>query len=70
MKKPRLQAEPAYEDGHRIARDLLERITELLQDMPAPGDDEHPIDWTHVGSINEVNRRLSSVVAFLDGSES
>ena len=68
-KRNRLQAEAAYENAHLVAQDLVERIRELLFDMPAPGVKEHPIDWTHVGSINEVNKRLSDVVAFLDGSE-
>ena len=64
-----LQAEAAYENAHLVAQDLVERIRELLFDMPAPGVEEHPINWAHVGSINEVNKRLSNVVAFLDGSE-
>ncbi|QDV25863.1 hypothetical protein [Aureliella helgolandensis] len=68
-KKNRLQPEAAYENSHRVAQDLVERIRELLFDMPAPGVEEHPIYWTRVGSINEVNKRLSSVVAFLDGTE-
>ena len=67
--KPKLIAEAAYENAHLVAVDLVERIKELLFDMPAPGDDEHPIHWGHVGNINEVNQRLSSVVAFLDGTE-
>ena len=65
-KKPKLEAEPAYEHAHLVARDLLERIEELLQDMPAPGVEEHPINWGHVGEINEINRHLSEVVAFLE----
>ena len=52
-----------------IAKGLLERIEELLFDLPAPGDDEHPINWAHVGDVNEVNSRLSAVVAFLEGTE-
>jgi hypothetical protein len=68
-KKPKLTAEAAYENAHLVAQDLVERIRELLFDLPAPGNDEHPINWAHVGSINEVNNRLSSVVAFLDGTE-
>lgn len=67
--KPKLNAEAAYENAHLVAQDLVERINELLFDMPAPGDDEHPIHWGHVGDINEVNNRLSSVVAFLSGTE-
>ena len=67
--KPRMNADAAYENAHLVARDLLERIGELLIDMPAPGDDEHPINWSHVGSITEVNSRLNSVVAFLTNTE-
>jgi hypothetical protein len=64
--KPKLQAEAAYENAHLVARDLLDRIGELLQDMPAPGDEEHPIHWAHVGDITEINSRLASVVAFIE----
>jgi hypothetical protein len=55
----------AYEAAHEEARNLLARIEELLCDLPAPGSEDCPIDWTHVGSVNEVNRLLSEVVAFL-----
>ena len=64
----RLQAEAAYENAHLVAQDLVGRIQELLFDLPAPGVEEHPINWAHVGSINDVNKRLSDVVAFLDGT--
>ena len=67
--KPKITAEAAYENAHLVAQDLVERIRELLFDMPATGVEEHPINWAHVGSINEVNARLSAVVAFLDGTE-
>lgn len=67
--KPQLTAEAAYENAHLVAQDLVQRIGELLFDMPAPGNDEHPINWADVGSVNEVNNRLSSVVAFLEGTE-
>ena len=70
MSKPRLLAEPAYENAHLVARDLLERIGELLQDMPAPGCDEFPIHWGHVGDISHVNELLSQVVGFLDRTKS
>ncbi len=69
MAKPRIEAEPAYENAHLVARDLLDRIGELLTDMPAPGDDEHPIDWGHVGSISHVNHLLSQVVRFMTNSD-
>ena len=68
-RKPKLTAEAAYENAHLVAQDLVERIRELLFDLPAPDNDEHPINWADVGSLNEVNNRLSSIVAFLDGTE-
>ncbi|MEZ6097155.1 MAG: hypothetical protein R3C03_23520 [Pirellulaceae bacterium] len=67
-RKPNLKAEAAYENAHLVAQDLVERIKELLTDMPAPGNDEHPIHWGHVGDITHVNAQLSDLVAFLDGS--
>ena len=65
-RKPKLNAEAAYENAHLIARDLLDRIGELLQDMPAPGNDDHPIHWGHVGDIQHVNALLLDAVAFLE----
>ena len=65
----RLSAEAAYENAHLVAQDLVQRINELLFDMPAPGDDEHPIHWGHVGDLGEVNNRLLSVINFLSGTE-
>lgn len=64
--KTQLQAEPTYEMGHGMARDLLERIGELLQDMPAPGNDDQPIHWGHVGDISHVNSLLVQAVHFLE----
>jgi hypothetical protein len=69
MAKPHLQAEAAYENAHIVATNLLDRIRDLLQDLPAP-EGEVVINWAHVGSLAEVNNRLSSVVAFLEGTES
>lgn len=68
-RKPNLKAEAAYENAHLVARDLLARIAELLQDLPAPGQDDHPIHWAHVGDLNHVNTRLSEVITFLTGNE-
>ncbi len=66
--KQRIQAESAYENSHLVAQDLIQRLSELLMDMPAP-DAEVKIHWGHVGTINEVNARLSSVISFLNGTE-
>ena len=66
--KPKLNAEAAYENAHIVAQDLVERIRELLFDLPAPGNDEHPIHWAHVGTVNEVNKQLSTTIAFLESA--
>ena len=66
MTKPKLEAVPAYENAHLVATDLVQRITELLGDLPAP-DGEVPINWTHVGDLAEINHRLAGVVTFLEG---
>lgn len=65
----RLQAEPAYESAHLIARDLVTRIEELLQDQPAPGTEDVRIHWGHVGDMMHVNAQLAEVVRFLAGGE-
>jgi hypothetical protein len=67
--RPALEADAAYENSHLIARDLLARAEELLCDMPAPGNAEWPIDWSHVGSVNHVNELLSQIVAFLENRD-
>ena len=66
--KPKLTAEAAYENAHLVAQDQLERIRELLFDLPAPGDDDHPITWANVGSISHANAKLAELIAFLDGT--
>ena len=68
--KPKLTAEAAYENAHLVAQDLVERIRELLFDLPAPGNDEHPIHWGHVGDVTHVTDLLSQVVAFLERRDS
>ena len=66
-RKPNRNAEAAYENAHLVALGLLERIGDLLQDQPAPGNDDHPIHWGHVGNLAHVNDLLAQVAAFLDG---
>jgi hypothetical protein len=35
--------------------------------MPAPGNDDRPIHWGHVGDLNHVNALLQQIADFLDG---
>ena len=66
----KLKAEAAYENAHLVAKDLVQRIGELLFDLPAGWRaGTTPRHWGHVGNINEVNSRLSAVIAFLEGTE-
>src|SRR2546430_11298349 len=66
---PRPSTEGAYISAHAEAGALLGRIGELLSDLPAPGDEAPPIHWGHVGGLQEVGRRLTAVVALLEGRE-
>jgi hypothetical protein len=66
VSKPKLKADSTYEHAHLVARDLLQRIGELLTERPAPDTDG--IDWAAVGDIVHVNKLLSNVVGFLDGT--
>ena len=54
----RQQLEDAYTSAHVRALTLLEDIHEIVEDMPAPGNDKHPIDWGHVGSLEYLCERL------------
>jgi hypothetical protein len=60
--KPKLTAEAAYENSHLVAQDLLERIREILQDLPAPGPQTN---WGHVGDLAHANDLLAQVISHL-----
>lgn len=64
MKTTKITADAAYENSHLVARDLLDRVGELLEEMPAPNG-ERPVHWGHVGDVNHVNALLLQVVQFL-----
>lgn len=68
--KPKINAEPAYENVHLVAQGLVTRIGELLFDLPAPNNDEHPTNRGHVGDLSRINSRLSAVIAFITGTQS
>lgn len=63
------KVEELYIQSHREACDLLVHIEVLLHDLPAPENDEVPIDWSHVGTVREVVARLNGVIAYLSGIE-
>ena len=59
--------EAAYTNAHLTAVQMCERISQLLFDLPAP-DSDVAITWGHVGDLEEINRQLKDVLAFLDRS--
>jgi hypothetical protein len=67
--KNREQIEIAYLNAHQRALDLIDRLRGLIEDRPAPGDDEHPINWGHVGDLGHANELLDETIAFLTGED-
>jgi hypothetical protein len=65
-RKPLIDADAAYENAHLVTQDLLERIRELLFDLPAPGNDERPVRWSQVSAVCEVAQRLAATVGLLE----
>lgn len=59
-----IEPAPAYENGHQIARDLLQHIDLQLDRMMRP--DNKALSWTHVRAINLINAQLSEVATLLD----
>ena len=50
--------EDAYIAAHIRALTLLENLHETIEDLPAPDQDSHPIDWGHVGSLHHICKQL------------
>ena len=53
--------EDAYTAAHVRALTLLEDLHQVVEDMPAPGFEEHRIDWGHVGSLNHLCEQLAEL---------
>ena len=60
----RAKIEQAYVAAHLTATELLEEISGLVQDLPAP-DDDRPLHWGHVGDLQHINHQLLEVLVFL-----
>ena len=60
----RLEAAPAYEHAHLIARDLLADIRRMLDQAITP--DDAALAWQHARAMNRVNAQLSDVADALD----
>lgn len=57
----REQLEDAYVAAHIRALTLLEDLYETVEDMPAPGNDEHPTNLGHVGSLKHLCEQLAEL---------
>ena len=53
--------EDAYAAAHIRALTLLENLHQRIEDLPTPDNDEHPIDWGHVGSLNHLCQQLAEL---------
>ena len=63
-RKQKLKPAPAYEHAHLVSRDLLDRLRELLEEMPKP--DDRQLTWKSVNNMNRFNNRLSELIASVD----
>jgi len=64
---PRSLAE-SYSAQHAQALAAIMKIQDAVCDLPAP-DCGVRIDWTHVGSLCELNRQLSDALAFIGAKD-
>lgn len=56
--------EESYASHHASTLALLKQIQSKVEDLPAP-DGDTPINWGHVGSMYEVEYKLSLILEFL-----
>ncbi len=70
MKRNRTAAE-VYEDHAMAIRELVDDIGEAFMDAyPAPDQEESvKYNWSTVGDLAEIRKRLESVLAFIKGKE-
>lgn len=55
-----------YEETHKHAVGMVDEIKELMFALPAPDEE---INWSDVGTLNEVVRRLRTVISFINNEE-
>lgn len=66
MANTKRTAEQAYEQSIALARDLINRLEAVVDNMPVPDSDDK-INWCHVGDLNETNARLIEILSFIGG---
>jgi len=55
-------AEDTYARDHNQAREVAAAIAAELWNLPAPGDDAHPITWGHVGELGSIRETLDATL--------
>jgi len=55
-------AEDTYARDHYQAREVVAAIAAELWNLPAPGDDSHPITWGHVGELGSIRETLDATL--------
>ena len=61
-------AQDAYLAHHAKAASLIAQLENALFDLPAP-DGDILINWAHVGTVAELNRRLTGALALVVGEQ-
>jgi hypothetical protein len=65
---PRPIADAVYQNATLVAHEILDQIADLFSEVPATGNEEHPVHWSHFGSIEKDNFCLPAAVTFLGGT--
>jgi len=62
-REPEREPESAYAGALAQSQDLIQRLMEVIHDLPAP--DSGYVRWDHVKLMNEVNLSLFTVIDFV-----
>jgi hypothetical protein len=54
-----------YAARHAEALGLIDRLRDMIEDMPEPESDG--INWGHAGSMGHVNEQLREILRFVEG---
>ena len=63
----RENAKNAYVREHHVACTLVDQVQEALEDREGP--EGATIDWTNVGTLREIKRRLRFALAFANATD-
>ena len=58
-------ATETYAARHAEALALIDRLRDMIEDMPEPESDG--ISWGHVGNMAHINEQLCEILGFVEG---